>query len=526
MDENPKLKQAYKSLEVDINVDLFELQEIQMDQLMLLVRQIKVFKSSGIDNISSRVLKDALTILNNQLLFLINMSLRTNDFPYDWKKGTVIPLPKVNNPTKVGDLRPITLLPIPSKIIEKIAYRQLMNFLENNQYMNDNQFGFRKNKSTIDAALKFVNDIYINDNQKLVTSTIFIDYKKAFDSISHKILLKKLESFYMSNSTIKWLESYLTGRQQRTLANGVVSKWKDIVYGVPQGSILGSLLFLLFVDDVLNIELNSKCLLYYADDIVLYCANPTVDTNLTMLIQDMSKIFDWSNMSRLTINCSKTKIMHFGNKAKKSTLPCKVEDHIIEGVHTYRYLGFLLDQELTFKADLKQTIRTISQKFYMYKKIKYFLNKKAKLDVAKAMLLSYFTYGNIFYGICSDEERGELQKLQNSILRSALDINNPRDISTENLHSETNTLLLDKRRKYQLVVTMYKAVYNNNVRLKENVRNLRMFDGLVIQLEHPNTTKFMNTPIYKGGELWNRLPAELRNIKDINEFKKAVKDML
>ena len=400
-----------------------------------------------------------------------------------------------------------------------------MSFLEQNNYISDNQFGFRKKKSTIDAAFKFVNALYSNDNKKLITSAVFIDYKKAFDSISHEILLKKLKRFYIDNSTIDWLKNYLTGRQQRTMANGEVSSWKEITYGVPQGSTLGPLLFLLFVDDVINLEIESKCVLY-ADDIVLYCTNNTIHNNLVALKRDMAMIFDWSNKSRLTINFSKTKIMHFGSKAKKEKLACIVDGHTIECVHTYRYLGFLLDQELTFKADLKQTIRTISQKFYMFKKIKYFLTKKAKLDVVKAMLLSYFTYSNIFYGICNEEDKGDLQKLQNSILRSALDINNPREISIVNLHIETNSLLLEKRRKLQLLVAIYKAVNNNSVRLKENVRNLRMFDGLVVQLEHPNSIKYMKTPLYSGGELWNGLPAHIRNLQDIEKFKCAIKKIL
>ena len=180
--DNPKMKYNFVPPVIVQNINPFQLQEIQIDQLLVLLKQIKVHKSSGLDNISSMVLKDALMILSSQILYIINMSIRTNRFPDSWKRGTVIPLPKVNNPTKVGDLRPITLLPIPSKIIEKIVYNQLMNYLENNKYMSDNQFGFRKNKSTIDAAFKFVNDLYSNDNKKLITSAIFIDYKKAFDS--------------------------------------------------------------------------------------------------------------------------------------------------------------------------------------------------------------------------------------------------------------------------------------------------------------------------------------------------------
>ena len=433
VNENPKMKQDYNLPVINDNVELFQLQEVNMDQLMSLLKQIKIYKSSGIDNVSSRILKDALINLNEQLLFLINLSINNNRFPSEWKKGTVIPLPKVSNPTNVGDLRPITLLPIPSKIIEKLVYSQIMNFLENNKYITDNQFGFRKNKSTIDASSKFVNALYSNENKKLITSAIFIDYKKAFDSISHESLLKKLKRFHISNSVINWIKNYLTGRLQRTMVNGKVSEWREVTFGVPQGSTLGPLLFLLFVDDVINLEIDSNCVLY-ADDIVLYCANNTIDNNLSVLKKDMGKVFDWSNTSRLTINFSKTKVMHFGHKAKKEKQACKIDEYTIEYVHSCRYLGFLLDQELTFKSDLKQTTRTISQKFYMFKKIKYFLTKKAKLDVAKAMLLSYFTYGNIFYGICNEEDRGDLQKLQNSILRSALEINNPRDISTVNLH--------------------------------------------------------------------------------------------
>ena len=246
------------------------------------------------------------------------------------------------------------------------------------------------------------------------------------------------------------------------MVNGVVSDWKAITYGVPQGSTLGPLLFLLFVDEVTKLDLDSKSILY-ADDIVLYCANTNVQRNLDILKGDMVKILEWSNLSRLTINFSKTKIMHFGSKVKQINNPCEVNNYCIENVHMFRYLGFLLDQELTFKADLKQTIRTISQKFYMFKKIKYFLNKKAKLDVVKAMLLSYFTYSNIVYIICNEDDKGDLQKLQNNIIRSALEIHNPGDISTENLHISTNTLMLDKRRKFQLITTMYKSVYTNKI---------------------------------------------------------------
>ena len=164
-----------------------------------------------------------------------------------------------------------------------------------------------------------------------------------------------------------------------------------------------------------------------------------------------------SGVISLTINFAETKIVHFGSKAKKSIRDCIVDECRIESVHSYTYLGYLLDQELNFKSDMKQTIRTISQNVFMFKKIKPFLTNKSRLDVAKSMILSYFDYSNIFYGICTEDEKDDLQKLQNNFLRSALGINNPRDISNDDLHTDTCTLFLDKRRIMQLLVLFTKV---------------------------------------------------------------------
>ena len=150
-------------------------------------------------------------------------------------------MPKINNPRNVCDLHPITLLLVLSKIIEIVVYKQLITFLENNNRLSPKQYGFRKGKSTIDASFMFVYNIYSNENVKQITSAIFIDYKKAFDSISQQILLDKLTLYNISETTISWFQNFLDGLKQRTHIDNTNSQWKEIMYGVPQGSTLGPL---------------------------------------------------------------------------------------------------------------------------------------------------------------------------------------------------------------------------------------------------------------------------------------------
>ena len=203
-----------------------------------LLKDINDNKASSVPNVSASVLKDAFMALIPQLTHMYNLSFVTGIFPDAWKIANVIPLKKGGDPTDVSNLRPISLLPLPGKLAERLMHTHMSNFIEEHGLLNNKQGGFRKGKSTISTVASLTDDILLGLNDKEYTVASFIDLKKAFDTINHEILLKKLPHFGLNQNLIDWIENYLTNRLQKCTVNEITSEVKPITCGVPQGSIL------------------------------------------------------------------------------------------------------------------------------------------------------------------------------------------------------------------------------------------------------------------------------------------------
>ena len=242
---------------------------ITMQQLEKEITNISVHKSSGIQHLSAYVLKLCFNILKEKLLVVINKSLFQGYFPKMWRHATIIPIPKVTIPKEVGDLRPIALTPLPGKMLERFVHIQLMEHLDTHKLLNNIQNGFRKNHSTIDTIFKFTSSLQSYKNQRYNTIALYIDFKKAFDTVNHKILIEKLKSLKITGNVLNWLETYLTNRNQNTQLFDQLSLEENVSTGVPQGSILGPTLFLCYINDICTVCKSSEMLLY-ADDTVLY----------------------------------------------------------------------------------------------------------------------------------------------------------------------------------------------------------------------------------------------------------------
>ena len=210
-----------------------------------MIRNIDISKSSGLDKISSRCLRDALLALLPHIIHIFKESLNTGIFPYKWKIATVVPIFKNGNKSDVSNYRPISLLPVPGKIFEDILHKHISYLFENINYLSSKQNGFRKGHSTLDGIVNFTSDIFESINKGEYTLAAFIDLKKAFDTVNHNILLEKLNYAGIKNNLLNLMKSYLSNRSQRTICNGIISDVKDITCGVPQGSILGPLFFIL-----------------------------------------------------------------------------------------------------------------------------------------------------------------------------------------------------------------------------------------------------------------------------------------
>ena len=338
-------------LEVDNNL---RFDEISDQTLKYVVEEIEIGKSSGLEDMRSHVVKD--TMVGNIQIWtsFINLCITTCVFPDVLKLGTIIPLPKSGNLRSVLNWRPITLLPIIGKVIEKVLHRQLMYFIEENDIMNKNQFGFLPNRSTAMAILKLVNVLFSARNQGEFVMTVFLDIKKAFDVVHHGRLLMKLKDYGLSISALKLIASYLDSRHSCTMANNVRCNPQRVEFGVPQGSVLGPLLFLFYINDLPNVVQHCTPILY-ADDLVLLSRGKDPDTVRSLLQADLDRVHSWCKTNRLTPNIGKTKSMWFIPDIKSDrvqNMKVDLDGFSLGETKEFKYLGIWLDRALTFTETL------------------------------------------------------------------------------------------------------------------------------------------------------------------------------
>ena len=358
-----KTSSSWEYFDVEENNQINDI-KIENGKVHALVTDIDISKSSGIEFLSSKCLKEALLILNAQICYIFELSTSTCSFPEKWKIATVVPLFKGGVKEDVSNYRPISLLPVPGKILEKLIHDHIMSFFDTNNILCNKQNGFRPNHSTTNSIVDLTNDIYKEINDKNVTLAAFIDLKKAFDTVNHKILLEKLLYMGIRGKSLAWIENYLTNRFQKTISNNILSKPGKIKCGVPQGSILGPLFFLVYINDIKNILGNVGYQLY-ADDTVIYCSDKTYEGSQKKLQSVINKFISWCAKNALTINTKKSKIMAFGSKNKIKNfknINIMINNETLSNTPTYKYLGVHLDQTLNYKYHLDNLSNVINHK--------------------------------------------------------------------------------------------------------------------------------------------------------------------
>ena len=488
------------------------------DEVIKLCREIETLKSSGMDEISSKICKDAFLVLANQLVHLFNSSFRTGIFPELWKVAKVIPLFKGGDRESVGNYRPISLLPLPGKLMEKIVHNRISTFLEGAKFLSENQGGFRKGFSTVSTIADLTNDLFTEVNRGRTTLAAFVDLKKAFDTVNFDILLKKLNFAGVRDSVAKWCKSYLTGRSQKTIVNGSTSSPLPISCGVPQGSVLGPLFFLVYVNDIQTAVVDCRIKLY-ADDSVLYQSGVNALEASTKLQKSLDTFCLWCDVNKLTINTKKTKLMVFGSRSKvKKANHVKIymKGDTLQKVPTFKYLGLILDPTLNFNHHIASVVRNVLHKMTLLAKVKQFLQNNTALQIYKSMLLPYLDYADVIFHKSNSRDLNKLQRLQNRCLRICLGYD--RRFSTERVHKISSTPFLHDRRNAHILNFMFCRKDNRALLNTREIRT-RAHDAPLFNIAIPRCEAFKRSIGYFGASIWNGLEPQVRNTDSYLAFK-------
>ena len=344
------------------------LNKVGKTEVWRVIKEINISKSSGLANISSFIVKELFKALLTQVTHMFNLSISKSVFPTAWKSALVIPIPKSGDLTQVKNVRPISLLPLPGKILEKLIHKQLSDFLEGNSLLIDDQHGFRKNHSTIHSVAQVANYVNTKMDTKLCTLATYIDFRKAFDCVQHPILIDKLSSLNFDDSVILWVASYLANREQKVMANGVYSSALPVTQGVPQGSVLGPLFYIIYANDLSEIVKNCEKALY-ADDTVLFTANNSFEKSISNMQKYLDALSTWCDENGIRANTDKSKVMVFGSTTGLSKLPrfeLTLDLVPLQVVNSYKYLGVTLDQQLNYNVHVSRIISLVSGKLKQF----------------------------------------------------------------------------------------------------------------------------------------------------------------
>ena len=376
----------------------FNFKTIELNDIRDAFAKVKTTKSFGVDNISSYFLKLALPYIENSLAFLFNTSIETSQFPDSWKVARITPIFKEGDKTEKSNYRPISVLPVISKLFEKLVFNQLYHYMKENSLFTFDQSGFLRLHSTLTCLLKMSDDWYNGLDLSKLVGLVFIDLKKAFDTVDHDILCKKLELYGVQQRELSWFRSYLSNRKQFCRVNGVDSNVAEIEVGVPQGSCLGPLLFLIYINDLPQAVQDSSVTMY-ADDTSL-CHQSHDLTQLNEAINsDLKKLETWLNGNKLSLNVAKTHSMLISTKQKGSSLrsrnealELKIRENELEVVQKTKYLGVQIDCNLDWKEQIKAVSTKVSRAIGFLRHAKSFLPVASLKTLYTGIVEPHFRY--------------------------------------------------------------------------------------------------------------------------------------
>lgn len=487
------------------------------------LKALKPDKAPGVDQMYPVILQQMAGVIVKPLTAIFKRSLETSNVPEDWHKANVTPIYKKGNRGVPENYRPVSLTCICSKIFETIVRDAIVDHLKAFNLIKDSQHGFVAGRSCLTNLLVFLEKVTNYVDKGYPVDVIYLDFSKAFDRVPHQRLLKKLSAHGIGGKVASWIETWLTGRKQRVCVNGVSSEWADVMSGVPQGSVLGPTLFIIYINDI-DDGLASD-ILKFADDTKIIKKVATIEEAYT-LQEDLHKLHEWSTEWQMLFNTGKCKVMHFGNK--NMHYDYFMGQDLLETTEEEKDLGVYINHKLTPSTHIASIVKTSNQILGMIYRTYEDKSKENITNLYKSLVRPHLDYCSQAWRPYLQQDIDNIEKVQKRATRMISNLSG-KDYSTR--LKETQLMSLETRRLRADLIEVYKIICE-----KDDIS-----PDIFFQIRNSRTTRGHNKTIFKQRynlllrrysfsqrtiDEWNNLPANAVNAQTINQFKNKIDPLL
>ena len=498
--------------------------ETDPGEILDIIRKLDSSKSGDIYGITPKLVKWAPGMATN-LSIIFNKAIELGVFPHLLKIAKVISIHKGESKMLASNYRPISLLPIFGKIFEKIIFIRLSDFTSKFSILYEKQYGFQSAKCTEDAIIDIQQNILDSLERKEHPCCVFLDFAKAFDTVNHKILLSKLDHYGIRGKTLQLIESYLTEREQCVQVNNALSDFNVITHGVPQGSILGPLLFLLYINDIAQ---SSSLLSFYlfADDTAIFLSRNNIKDLEETLNQELVKVSHWLIANKLSLNVKKSNTLLFRtrNESNSPKINLNLNGVPIEEKQNAKYLGLIVDNKLSYENHVKHVKCKLIKGNAILAKVRHFVPTDSLTNTYNAHIQPHINYGLNLWGYAAQSHLDEVIPLQKKALR-IMCFKKPREES-EPLFVRKNILNFHKNVKLHAGKMLWKAANSFLCPSLNPLFNLRDDDSNTFHTFYKRLDVSQNSITYAGVRTWNSIPIEIRSSPSLNCFKRKFKEHL
>ena len=483
-------------------------------------------KANGPDNIPARLLKELSKELSLPYCLLFNKSLESGEIPLDWKKANVKAIFKKGTRSDPGNYRPVSLTSISCKILESFIRDAIVDHMKSNKLYSQCQHGFRRHRSCITQLLEVMEDFTkLIENERNI-DIIYLDFKKAFDSVPHERLLIKLESYGITGNINLWIRDFLNNRQQKVRVSNSYSEEAKVLSGIPQGSILGPVLFTLFINDLPD-NLSSTCKIF-ADDTKMY----NTPQNQKDIQDDLNRLTDWSKTWKLFFNTSKCKVLHVGksNPKYKYTMEQEGDETEVQECTQEKDLGVVFDNKLKFDLHVQSAINKANKMTGIIKRTFSFLDIPSFMRLYKAMIRPHLEYGNIIWS--SSNLIRQSKAIENVQRRATKLLPAIKDLTYEARLRALKLPSLKSRRLRGDLIQTYKIInqvddvdtnhFFKMANMTDNKSNItrKSYQKILHQQNLTNTRRYSFS--HRVIKHWNSLPEHVKKAQNTNSFKTAL----